>query len=439
MTNTEKLNTQNLPDSQKKWSNLWESVRKAIMVGLLGLTTLGTPSCSNWDKDPKENPTEIVDPKFSWTDVYDKTITDSIEWIIVCENPDTKQIFLSDWNNKLTEDFDDIREVGRFDGTIYYVWVNGWKPAIINEKWDTIFVWLDEIDSYTIRNWDIAISGKKGWKICLIFNNKTIDEWRDYWIHTNSNEGSKNWIYITATSYEWDSKNVSTFVNGKKVWPDFSYEYLEDWAFNWGCNISDYWEWYIILSYNDPNTSPLTWTLIYNWKIIWNNLDSLWRINNNLELISYVKNWKKYVLFTDGKEYAVDKSPEFDSDNSEIFVNDWKKSYYISDWELHESEWNFGSFIDHIWKTEDWKLYYIGYNEDGETFVLDWKIIWTLEHITWVWTTKDWTLYLKWWENVYSGGRWLDVTRRNVISINWTVREDLNPNEHTQEWLHMDN
>ena len=85
--------------------------------------------------------------------------------------PKTKQIFLSDWIKKLTKEFDDIRKIDVFDRSFYYIWVNAWKPVIINEKWDTLFSWLEEIESNAIHIWDVAISGIKKLKTFQIHLN----------------------------------------------------------------------------------------------------------------------------------------------------------------------------------------------------------------------------------------------------------------------------
>ena len=454
-------NTPFKPESEKKW---WRSrIRNAALATAVAATLLWSPSCnsgSEWNIDPKQETTEVVakQPNFVWTDIIsiDRTITDDIKWIILCENPETKQFFLSDWKNKLTDDFDDIKGIWRFDGTLYYIWVNGWKHAIINEKWDTIISWLDEIGDYTIHNWDIAVAGKKGWQTCLIFNDKIIDKWHTYRVYINNDTDTKNWIYAQAinyggVNYEGDHQIISTFVNGEKVWPDFSYTYYEDWSYNWYCTVEDYGEWFLIISYDDPNNSPNTWTLIYNWKKIWTNLKGICWINENSDVVSYIKNWKRYILLPNWKEYSiVDVSPAIDYDYGEswvdskrldyrakdfyIMASDWNKSY-LFDWELHELAWNYQHIIK-SWKTPDWKFYFIWSDDTWVTFELDWKKIWTLEEITWVGTTKDWTIYLK-WSRTREWGR-ISYSKEHVMLINWTIREDLNPDNDPQEWLHLE-
>ena len=112
--------------------------------------------------------------------VYKWKWIEGVDWILLCENPETMRLFLSDWKEKLTEEFDDIQNVCRMDGVMYFVWINNWKPAIINESWDTIFSWLDCIKEYRILNWDVAVIwGKNIWennlwekinRYCYIFN-----------------------------------------------------------------------------------------------------------------------------------------------------------------------------------------------------------------------------------------------------------------------------
>ena len=273
----------NFETPKKWWSLKWKIRNAALVASAVAATLVWFPSCnseSDWNISPKQETTEVIakQPRFIWTDIFDRTITpdvDGIKWIILCENPETKQLFLSDGESKLTEDFDDIKEIWRFDGMLYYVWVDGWKCTIISEKWDTIISWLDEIEEYTIHNWNVAVSGKKNWKTCLIFNDKIIDEGREYRIHVNSDADVKNWIYVTATSYENQftensSKNVSTFVDWKKIWPDFSYSYYEDWEYSWFYNIEDYGEWYAIISRKGSSLEDEKWTLICNWRIVIN-------------------------------------------------------------------------------------------------------------------------------------------------------------------------
>lgn len=442
-------------ETPKKWWRLKSKLKNIGYATVVAATLVWSPSCnngSNWNTSPEQETTEVVakQPRFTWDDIFDRTITpnvDGVNWIILCENPETKQLFLSDGESKLTEDFDDIKEVWWFDGMLYYVWVNGWKCTILNEKWDTIISWLDEIEEYTIHNWDFAVSGKKNWESCLIFNGKVIDKWREYRIYINNDTDTKNWIYAQAINYVGNNEIISTFINGEKVWPDFSYEYYEDWAYNWGSWVQDYGETHIIVSYDDANNSPHSWTLIYNCKTIWTNLKQIGKINENSNVISYMKNWKRYILLPNWKECSIiymtptvtygessDEDLDFRAKNFYILVSDWSKSY-LFDWELHELEWDYQYFVK-SWKTPDWKFYFIWWNDAWVTFELDWKKIWTLEHITWVWTTKDWTLYLRWVETKYWGRA--SFSKKNVIYINWTVREDLNPDNDPQEWLHID-
>ena len=169
--NSQNHNVSSSPDAPKSWwkSKVGRILKNTLYGATAALTLMWSTSCSNWASwniDPKQNTTEVVinKPKFFWIDVLDRAITENLDWIVLCENPETKKFFLSDWNKKLTEDFDDIKKIWRFDGTLYFVWVNGWEHAIVNEEWDIIFSWLDEIDGYTIGNWYLSVSGKVNWE-----------------------------------------------------------------------------------------------------------------------------------------------------------------------------------------------------------------------------------------------------------------------------------
>ncbi len=396
------------------------------------LISQGCSSNNNSTAESKKDWVELASKKtqFTWFEVQDlgKAFTENLDWIKVSENQETMKLFLSNWDKKLSSDFDDIKWVWSFDNSLYFIGVNNWKPAIINEKWDTIFTWMDEISEYSIHNWDIAVIWRKNWKSCVSFNGKIIDEWHEYWIHSHGD--SSNWIYIISTDYQTggDYKLENAFINGKKVWPKFAYSYYEDWHFNWGLFVLDYGEWYVIFSWTSEGDKE---ALIVNWKTIWTNLSNI-RLNSESGVISYLKNWKEYVLFTDGKEYIKDKFKKTDEedpneDDSKVFVHNGNKSYYISDWKMHEYDWKHVSYIDNVWKTSDWKIYFVGHDSEGESFFLDWEKIWTLEHITSVWTAKDGTLYLKWWEYVYPND--IDAFRRNVIYINWTIRDDFDSDD----------
>lgn len=346
---TKKTLGPNTPSQQNPHKKSFDRFKQLALIWALSGITFGSPSCSNgvnWNTDPEKPKTEFVEKtnnskeeaKFTWIDIREKAMDWEMEeklewkWIIICKNPDTKKVFLSDWTNKLTKEFDNIENVWVFDETMYFVWINNWKSSIINENWDTI-ISLDKTKSYTFHNWDYAVSWQKNWKTCLIYNGKIIDEGLEYNVTANW-EYAENWIYAWATNYVDDYRITTFYINGKKVWPEFKHEYYEDSEYEWRAWVDDYGDTYTI-SWTSGNDT----ILIYNWKTIWKNLNDMWRVNNNSNFITYVKNWKECLLFTDWREFFIDKKPDYDSDNPVIYVNDWKKSYCISpDWELHECE-----------------------------------------------------------------------------------------------------
>lgn len=427
----------------RKLSSSWKRTFRNIAASALIATTL--LSCWNnteWSSmsEPSKAKIEQVDhvdnlkesdnkTMYNSVDINDahKSITDdNINWVNYCENTDSKKIFLTMNDSIFTNEFDDIKAVGRFEDKLYYVWIDWWKQSIYNEDWDVIYTWIDDIENYTINNWNIAVIWSNKGKNCFIYNWKMIEQWDcEFRIC-----GWENWIYVLSTTY-WDEigHKVTPYVNGEKIWYNFIYDYYEDWAYSWSCNIEDYWKGYCVFSYCDSDNREKS-AIIYNWKLIWSGLDwFLWYPN----YVWFVKNGKKYLLYTDGTVYNVDKDPEYESIKWIIFVNDWKKNYYIFDWEIHEYEWKFSN-IKWVWKTPDWKICFIWSNY-SDSFVVDWKIIWTIDNITSVWTTKTWVIYIKWINDINGN---VNVIHQPVISINWTVRDDINLNDTDKERLQVD-
>ena len=371
--------------------------------------------------------------KYPWEKIETISSSDRTDSIMLCKG-DNWKVFLREWDKILTAEFDSIAQIGDFDGKIYFIWINKYgNPLLINEKGNIISYIPGEIQRYNVHNWNILINtvidGKqyllyidkheawfnaddliklediiKYWKkdslqilIGALFN--AIDNWWEYFTDIN-------WNYVIAYHNESNWSFLRIFIDGKKIWWDYYYDSSPIWRYE------NYGKWFFVTITNQDHKDGLIICKTWNWiNII--EVDEIGYLNNNSDIIPFWKDWKQFVLFTDFNVY---KKKQKIGDFWFVENKNWESFYII--WEkIIKYDWKYDKIV-FSWTLIDWGNYFIwskyANGKYSETFILNWEILWSLEHIEEVWTTKDGAYYLIWREFIPES-----KGIRYVVWLNW--------------------
>lgn len=252
----------NVNSSNKK---VKPSLKKLAFWGLLATTLLtwcwDWKKVWNWLDEKKSNPIEVVEKnKYEWKSI------DGVEWIIVSENSNTKQLFLSDWKEKLTSDFDNIKNVVKDWKDLYFLWWNWWKYSLY-KNWEAILSDFDDID-YRIVDWKVLLITENNWKKTVKRSDEILEENCNEAIFKNIEGDSNSWDCIYLEKW-WKAK---IFIDGKQYGPEISSLDIKN---NPRClQVSKCWDDYMIIcdcrmnTHDRPNN-----TIIYKGKIMYTWLD----------------------------------------------------------------------------------------------------------------------------------------------------------------------
>lgn len=457
----------NVNSSNKK---VKPSLKKLAFWGLLATTLLtwcwDWKKVWNWLDETKSNPIETVEKnKYEWKSI------DGVEWMIISENPNTKQLFLSDWKEKLTSDFDNIKNVVKVWEDLYFVWWNWWKYSLY-KNWEAILSDFDDID-YRIIDWKIVTITENAWKKtvkrgdeilkenCKEAEFKRIVSTTQYRYDEDWRTVSDCWFAVSCVEEWW---NWSTFVNWKLYcsWTWYMWNFGDD-CYNW-----DIWEgvrWLSDCNFFEANWSnimiisdsrwwnPESWVgteiVYYNWK----PLGRLkWEIMGMQSFIVRKNNWKDVclslstwnILWSEYDEiYAYwckwhDFEPNgwfaFNQNRlvfaakkgwKDVLVVNWEDylvDYSVDNTYFDSYEQGMASCVDGykygsnaLWFLKKWNKQYYLWND---CMVHEYE--WQYDSVIKCWKTSDWKYYFigKKWNKEYFVFNW-EVQWKGYDHISW--------------------
>ena len=318
----------------------------------------------------KETESLVLDDKdngkYEWKEVP------GIKWLLLCEDPSTKKMFLSDWYKILSENFDNIKNISKDGEDIYYVWVNWWKSTLYNNNVRVnLLTNMDDID-YRIIDWQLVTICENNWKKTVKRGDEKLGENCDEAIFKNIEGDSNSWdcIYL-AKWWKW-----KCFIDWKQYWPEIPALNIKSNP-RWFISICKCWEDYMIIGdcRKDSDQRPNS-TIIYKGKVIYTWLDRAIP-NDERQLKSYdeFRLWDRNVVVVkkgNGKEELYDSKlwkiwTEYDAID---LYSGWEDNCDWIDWEYVATE-------DHLLinAKKNWRNVLVVDGEDYEVLNYNWKFI----------------------------------------------------------------
>lgn len=319
-----------------------------------------------------------------------------IEWLLLCEDPSTKKMFLSDWYRLLTKKFDNIKNISKEWNDMYYVWVNWWKSTLY-KSWKEIIIREDKPDDDT-RSWWIerSFNWKKDRSISTDLNP---NDKPDQEILSNVDDIDYriiNWQLVTIAEIAWKK----TVRRGEKILKEnckeaefnwivstTQYQYDEDWGkvsdcwFAISC-VEEWWKW----------SAFINWELYCSWT--WYDWEKVRR--TYFPQSFFEANWSNIMIIADSRWWKPDESWV----SSQIVYYNWNP--------LGRLKWEIIGMQSLIIRKNNWKYVCLSLST--------WNILWSeYDEIYAYWTQwhdyepNGWFIFnqnhlafwaKKWWKNI---------------------------------------